>query len=157
MREVMRLIEWPISLYGNIKTDILYIDPEMDDLAIFERHLDEWLTPAARAKGGIKHMAIEKAYWKELDPGYTNRMLDGEEDYRLKLGGLEGLRKVTFVLNDYDIVDIDDDAPPLDGRRLLMYPEKEVRVNLSKVLENIARGKVGWRVEEMGIGRVVYD
>ncbi|PVH84957.1 hypothetical protein DL98DRAFT_651257 [Cadophora sp. DSE1049] len=157
MHQVMHLIEWPISLYGNLKRDILYIDPEMDDLAIFDRELDEWLTPVARGKNGIKHMAIEKEYWRELDPANGSGLFDSEQDQRLKLAGLEGLKKMTLVLNDYDIVDIDDDPPPLDKRILMEYPDKVVELGDSKVFRDISQSTPGQVVPEMGIGRIIYD
>ncbi|KAK0112920.1 hypothetical protein ONS95_014641 [Cadophora gregata] len=157
MHHVMHLIEWPISLYGNLKRDILYIDPEMDDLSIFERELDEWLTPAAMGKNGINHMAIEKEYCRELDPANGSGLFDSEQDQRLKLAGLEGLKKMTLVLNWYDIVDIDDVPPPLDERNLLEYPDKVVGLGHAKIFCDISQNTPGRVVPDMGIGRIVYD
>ena len=153
----MSLIKWHISLWANLKHDILYIDPEMDDLGIFDRNVEEWLTPAAMGKDGIKHMAIEKEYWRELDPFQGGGLFDSEQDQRLKLAGLKGLKKVTLVLNDYSIVDIDDDPPPLDERNLLEYPDQVVEPEHSKVFCDISQTTPGWVIPAMNIGRIVYN
>lgn len=157
MHQVMHLIKWPVSLYGNLKRDILYIDPEMDDLAVFDRELDEWLTPVARGRNGIKHAAIEKEYWRELDPANESSMFDNEQDQRLKLAGLEGLLKMTLVLNDYDVVDLFEDPPALDERILLEYSDKVVELEDSKVFHDIAQNMPGRVLPEINIGRIIYD
>lgn len=157
MHPYMSLIKWQISLWTNLKHDILYIDPEMDDLGISDRKVEEWLTPAAMGKDGIKHVAIEQEYWRELDPVQGGGLFDSEQDQRLKLAGLKGLKRVTLVLNDYSIVDIDDDPPPLDERNLLEYPDKVVEAEHSKVFRDISQTTPEWAVPAMNIGRIVYD
>ena len=166
------LIEYPISLYANFKTDIFVLDTCIAGDEIWEREWTEFLVPEAMAK--LRHLAIEDQDWRDADPEEGMLHLESGEDARLKIAEFTGLEKLSLIICgetcdlpwapdddlfvDLTVYDWMEDG--FDERRLIRsagfgWPDDLLANDARRLFDDMEKISEGWKAPKVQLARIV--